>query len=178
MPNSEALHKSKSVVLSRREALKALVAATGAVALSNLPQSWKTPIIEVGVLPAHAQGASGPAPVVNTVSGYWVNPQSFSNVKTKQMKAPPSCTVVVTFNYQDTLGQVSTSSVVQGTYATVEGFNGTVILDSGSTGYNGSITFPFNSSTCINSTAPISLRMLVQGRYSNVSNGVIDPPPA
>lgn len=42
--------------LSRREALKGLAAATGAAALAGLPNKWKTPIVQVGALPAHAQG--------------------------------------------------------------------------------------------------------------------------
>ncbi len=45
--------------LSRRDALKALAAATGAVALSSIPNKWVTPLVEVGALPAHAQGLSG-----------------------------------------------------------------------------------------------------------------------
>lgn len=46
--------------LSRRDALKAILAASGAVALANLPQSWQTPVVEVGHLPAHAQGTPPP----------------------------------------------------------------------------------------------------------------------
>ena len=42
-------------VLSRREALKALTAATGALSLAALPNRWQTPIVEVGTLPVHAQ---------------------------------------------------------------------------------------------------------------------------
>lgn len=41
--------------ISRRDALKILTAATGAVALANLPPKWSKPGMEIGVLPAHAQ---------------------------------------------------------------------------------------------------------------------------
>ncbi|MCS6994782.1 MAG: twin-arginine translocation signal domain-containing protein [Anaerolineales bacterium] len=41
--------------LSRRDALKVLAAASGAVALSHLPTSWGKPELQAGVLPAHAQ---------------------------------------------------------------------------------------------------------------------------
>lgn len=41
--------------LSRREALKLLGAATGAVVLANLPIKWSTPELATGLLPAHAQ---------------------------------------------------------------------------------------------------------------------------
>ena len=40
--------------LSRREALKALTAASGAVAFAGLPAAWVTPIMQKGALPAHA----------------------------------------------------------------------------------------------------------------------------
>lgn len=43
----------------RRELLKAMVASSGAVAASMiLPDQWVKPVVEVGVLPAHAQTSS------------------------------------------------------------------------------------------------------------------------
>ncbi|MGD9100541.1 MAG: twin-arginine translocation signal domain-containing protein [Anaerolineae bacterium] len=45
-------------VLSRRQLLKALIAAGGALTVSTvLPGQWSQPVVEVGVLPAHAQGS-------------------------------------------------------------------------------------------------------------------------
>jgi hypothetical protein len=42
--------------IGRRELLKALAATTGAVtAASMLPGKWARPVVEVGLLPAHAQ---------------------------------------------------------------------------------------------------------------------------
>jgi len=42
--------------ISRRQLLKALIASGGAVtAATLLPCEWRTPVVEVGVLPAHAQ---------------------------------------------------------------------------------------------------------------------------
>lgn len=49
--------------LTRRQALKRIAAAGGAVVFSNLPQQWQTPLVEVGVLPAHAQGSTQPIAV-------------------------------------------------------------------------------------------------------------------
>ena len=43
--------------ITRRQLLKVLLAATGAAALLTLPNKWKTPVVEVGALPAHAQGS-------------------------------------------------------------------------------------------------------------------------
>ena len=43
--------------ITRRQLIKILAAATGTAVLSSVPNRWKTPIVEVGVLPAHAQGS-------------------------------------------------------------------------------------------------------------------------
>ena len=45
--------------LSRRDLLKVLAAAAGTAALSSVPNKWKTPVVDVGMLPAHAQSLSG-----------------------------------------------------------------------------------------------------------------------
>jgi hypothetical protein len=60
--------KNKLPTLSRREALKILAATTGAVALSNLPSRWETPLIESGQLPAHAQASPAPTPTATPVT--------------------------------------------------------------------------------------------------------------
>jgi hypothetical protein len=49
------LDKTTSKKLSRRDAIKVLGAATGAVVLANLPTKWSKPELISGVLPAHAQ---------------------------------------------------------------------------------------------------------------------------
>lgn len=44
--------------IGRRDLLKALTAATGAVTLASLPGKWVAPVIEAGALPAHAQASA------------------------------------------------------------------------------------------------------------------------
>jgi hypothetical protein len=44
--------------LSRREALKALAAVSGVAVLSSVKNEWETPLVQVGVLPAHAQASN------------------------------------------------------------------------------------------------------------------------
>jgi len=44
-------------ILSRREALKAVAAVTGVAVLSSVRNEWETPLVQVGALPAHAQGS-------------------------------------------------------------------------------------------------------------------------
>jgi hypothetical protein len=48
--------ESPEISLGRRQLLKALAASSGAIAASTiLPGQWTPPVIEAGVLPAHAQ---------------------------------------------------------------------------------------------------------------------------
>ncbi len=59
----EAPADAPEKTLGRRELLKALAAAGGAVTASSLlPGEWAKPVVEVGVLPAHAQISEGTAP--------------------------------------------------------------------------------------------------------------------
>lgn len=43
--------------INRRQAIKILAVAAGTAGLSLVPSKWKTPVVDVGVLPAHAQGS-------------------------------------------------------------------------------------------------------------------------
>ena len=54
-------------LLSRRDALKALVATSSAVALSTLPNRWEKPRVQVGTLPAFAQSSPGQFPFTNEI---------------------------------------------------------------------------------------------------------------
>lgn len=52
----ETPDESQEQTLGRRELLKALAATGGAVAMAGVvPTQWSKPVVEVGVLPAHAQ---------------------------------------------------------------------------------------------------------------------------
>jgi hypothetical protein len=64
--NSE--HPNDPGILSRREALKALLAAGSMAGLTVLPERWQSPLIEVGMLPAHAQTSSGTSAFFRVVS--------------------------------------------------------------------------------------------------------------
>jgi len=63
------MNLSDETMVSRRKLLKALAATSGAVVASQiLPGQWMKPVIESGVLPAHAQGSPTPTPA--TTSGF------------------------------------------------------------------------------------------------------------
>ncbi|MBN1178589.1 MAG: twin-arginine translocation signal domain-containing protein [Anaerolineae bacterium] len=46
---------SQQQEFTRRQALKALAAAAGGLALNFIPKTWASPIVSIGTLPAHAQ---------------------------------------------------------------------------------------------------------------------------
>ena len=92
MPHERRKDKS----LARRDALKALVAATGALALASLPKEWETPAVEVGALPAHAQVSCGLA---------------ISNVDVSREDGDLFYTV--SFDYDDALGDVGLDTLVR-----------------------------------------------------------------
>ena len=49
--------EEKPTSISRREAIKALLATGGALAASTfIPGKWTTPVVQTGYVPAHAQG--------------------------------------------------------------------------------------------------------------------------
>jgi hypothetical protein len=63
LPSPDLSEKEPAASLGRRELLKALAASGGAVAATILPGQWAEPVVEVGLLPAHAQAsAPGQAP--------------------------------------------------------------------------------------------------------------------
>ncbi len=57
LKNSVLPEKSDEVTLGRRELLKALAVGGAATAVSLVPGEWVKPVIEAGVLPAHAQAS-------------------------------------------------------------------------------------------------------------------------
>ena len=58
MEKQNNIVSTEETKLGRRDLLKALAATSGAVAAASvLPGRWTQPIIESGVLPAHAQGS-------------------------------------------------------------------------------------------------------------------------
>jgi hypothetical protein len=54
--------------ISRRHLLKILAAAAGTAVLTTVPNKWKTPVVDVGALPAHAQTLSGRGAISGTVA--------------------------------------------------------------------------------------------------------------
>jgi len=79
--------------ISRRKLLKVMVGAAGAAAVTTLPARWLKPIVDVGVLPAHAQ-----------LSG---NDPRIMNLTTR-----PSNSFIVEFDYVDPKGEISNDTAI------------------------------------------------------------------
>jgi hypothetical protein len=99
------LNDKAAMRLGRRRLLQVMAATGGAaVAVALLPGEWVKPVVEVGHLPAHAQG-SGPfvSNGVQTATG-----QLCTNTGTGQQGNQYE----VSFSYSNTLGDVKPGSVV------------------------------------------------------------------
>ena len=66
--NADTPEECQEQTLSRRRLLKVLAATGSTVAATMLlPSKWAKPVIEVGVLPVHAQATPPPDPVYSAV---------------------------------------------------------------------------------------------------------------
>src|SRR5688572_8151277 len=91
--------------LSRRDALKVLAAATGAITLSSLPDQWQKPVIEVGLLPAHAQTSVVASPVsISNLADTFTGINDCGNQS--------GSTDNITFDYDDLSGNVTSGSTI------------------------------------------------------------------
>lgn len=87
-PNLHTVSPPESLSLTRRQLLKALLAAGGAATVSMLPSRWVKPVVDVGVLPAHAQVSATPTlppdltPTATIQAPYAINSLTFYNPDT------------------------------------------------------------------------------------------------
>lgn len=100
--------------VSRREALKNLAAITGAVSLAILPHRWEKPIIEVGVLPVHAQGSpvSQPTAIPITVAISNLS-KNFTGLNDCTTPAGTGSSNNLSFDYTDPSNRVTSGSVIR-----------------------------------------------------------------
>jgi hypothetical protein len=160
--------------LSRRQALKTLAAATGAIALTNLPGKWETPVVEIGAIPAHAQSSG------LTISNLTGSIPTINNCQNGNGSSE-----ILTFNYNDPTGRVTTGSMINEFYEYLpSGFSGDDSLPitdprvtHNGNGYAGTITVTycaeFEGDTQIRET--ISLTNAA-GMTSNVLSITLDAP--
>jgi hypothetical protein len=147
--------------LSRRELLKTLAAAGGALGASAfLPSEWTKPLVEAGVIPAHAQGTEQPLTITQVVAMRATAPEWIARA-----------------DYDDPMGQVDSNALlslwipgcnlpVTQTHMYVEGspFQGYI-----------SAFFVTNCSIIFNTTQ-ICAELTINGRTSNTECGPFTTP--
>lgn len=152
--------------LSRREALKTLAALTGAATLATLPDQWSTPVIETGVLPAHAQ-TSGPP--------------SLSDLRTVVYQAGTlSCSgsepypVDILFAYQDPQGGIVPGAAFEVYEGNIFAFSDVLLdidFEAGSDGFSGSVLIEY----CLN-YEPADLGIRLFSDTSGLDTGLVYGP--
>lgn len=169
--------------LSRRDALKALAAATGAISLSNLPKSWEPPQIEVGLLPAHAQASPTDTPPDTAIT--------LSNLSIDLFGTTNNCVGTgtglvgtlhdTTFDYKAPAGGVVSGLTIEqvsdfsGTSETVEITVGYLITG---TEFEGTISY----STCVHFAGSSNMQVTISittpgGETSNTVSVTVPAPP-
>jgi len=167
--------KKEQPILSRREALKTLAAASGAATLSLLPQHWEKPVIEVGTLPAHAQAS--PSLTISNLS------ETFTGVNNCATSAGLGSRSTVRFDYNDPQGQVGAGTEVheQTTFSPSGLTNSAIYTGSALTisgdGFTGTISYEpctrFNGDTSVTTT--VSIRT-ADGRISETATTTTQAP--
>ena len=146
--------------LNRRELLKILAASGGGlVAGAFLPEGWIKPVIEAGVLPAHAQATPPPPPPPPPPPGL----PYLDGLDIFRIRSGVLSTFSATVNYHDDLCRVNQDVTVFNEWVNEGSFvQGSVIL----TPFEcyGTITFSFQASC----SAIFYCQLVVGGRESNV----------
>jgi len=161
------VENEETQALNRRELLKVLTAAGGAIgAAAFLPARWSKPLVEAGVLPAHAQGT-----MTLEISNLSVFPIPGS---------APIEPYGANFHFNDTLCQVDDSAnlYVSALPCGRTIYNGQTLASvggsiNGTGGCAGVVSFAFDAFNCINST--LSVQLGVGSRMSNTITGLIPP---
>ena len=167
---TQPVENEETQALSRRELLKVLTAAGGAVgAAAFLPTKWSKPLVEAGVLPAHAQGSMIPILEISNLSVF----------PTEGVDAPIE-PYGANFHFNDGLCQVNDSAklYVSASPCGKTFYNGQTIASVGGLinatgGCDGVVGFPFDAFNCTNSI--LSVQLGVGSRLSNTITGPIPP---
>ena len=157
--------------LSRRELLKALAAAGGALgAAAFLPGKWTKPLVEAGVLPAHAQGTEM-LEITNLDVFPLANSIEFSQASAQLFGAnfhflDPRCAVTIDSAKLWAWAQPCNQTFYSG--QTLRNIGATINSSNQCTGVIG---FSFVGAGCANSTLYVQLGVDV--RKSNTDSAII-----
>jgi hypothetical protein len=174
--NPASPEEPQGETLGRRELLKALAATGGAVtAATLLPGKWTKPVIQVGVLPAHAATS---ALLIDNLE------VDFAGAGGVNATAPATYEYFADFDYIDGLCEVDGDTLL---FAAVSpdgelDFSGSAIKDVGGATVGedpcmGKITFPFtmNASKVFNDSV-LYVKIKAGDRESNEESQELPPP--
>lgn len=144
------MEETSQTNLSRREALKALVATGGALAAAAfVPGKWAKPVIEGGVVPAHAQSTLPPLSVA-VVQACDEGTATVSYSDPAGLVTNASHVVV----YIRPCDQVILDGPLGDAFASGNGFSGTLFFN-----------FPINCAP--NTVDQLCVQLFVDGRYAD-----------
>lgn len=163
--------------VSRRQLLKAISAAGGAVAATTLlPNEWTPPIVETGALPIHAQAS--PAIIAGNLQ------KTFDSLNSCTTSGGTGSANTLTLNYNDPTGNfnagsvaIYTSSLSTTIPAEIDLFNTPGIAVTGDA-FQGTIAIPLCTRFGSNDTVTNQVQLRnSQGNLSNVITVTISRPP-
>ncbi|MFT5196990.1 MAG: hypothetical protein ACI9EW_003968 [Cellvibrionaceae bacterium] len=117
------MESDKKVNLSRRGAIKAIIATTGAVTITQLPVVWSTPILNLAVLPVHAQTSTATETATSTQASTPTQTAAPTETATPTQTAAPTETATQTATpiiYTITTCHVSNAAVPSNPINTID----------------------------------------------------------
>ena len=178
MPDSPHRIDNHKQNLSRRKVLKALTAVGGAVAATNLmPGKWTSPIIDLGVLPAHAQTNSAPIELVGNLQ---ITPGGGgSSLSISEVSASGAGALIYTAEcqYRDPLMSMTTANTTAtGRTQCTPNVPTSVLYVSPENAASGVVGFSFSTPLCNLSTTEFCTSVSSGGRSSNEVCGTLPEP--
>lgn len=181
-------HTTEDKRIGRRDLLKALAAAGGAVTTASLlPGQWAKPVVEAGVLPAHAQTS------VLAISNMALTPTSNQNDATGaaagfgpggQANANAGFVYRLSFNYNDPQGLVDNTTRLLGLFESLpsgDSLTDTTTLGVGvisGNGFSGQVSDIFTGIALSAGDTQARLTIYIQtsdGRQSNQLSQTVTP---
>ena len=168
--NNATPEQDQAQTFGRRDLLKALAATGGAVtAAALLPGKWTKPVIEAGVMPAHAATSGALRINPNSLNVFFAGQPQSTDV---DVQGAPDA-FEATFDYTDEACQVDGDTLLYAVTSRPETlFDGTPIKNiNGATvdsdPCKGSISFPFVTNGSYGSKDSLTVKINAGGRDSN-----------
>ena len=173
MPDDQGKVVLNDAELSRRKILKALTTLGGAVAATGFMQSrWSSPLVDLGVMPAHAQTDSGTLELSGTMSIMQIGPLGSFSALSKDFGASNGGTKSYTAEctYNDALKSLTRANTTCTDYS----ITNATLVNAPSVSYvsperaaTGTIGIQFATATENSTSFQFCTRISSNGRLSN-----------